>query len=163
MFRVFKDLRITRKCNYLQISPIVIKIRHCYIYKHFPIFNFEPVSPVPHSVKFSLFPSEYIVLKVEIARRSKSGFSPSSENSWIWWGKYRFSLQLYTRMHGFKDAFFLIVLEKAHPASPQTSILAQSLAAPSIWVSPSILGCLRHRSVESVRISHSIHPLQHVY
>ena len=136
---------------------------YCYIYKHSRFSNFEPVSPVPHSVKFSWFLSEFIILKVEIARRSKSGFSPSSGNSWIRWEKYRFSLQLYTRMHGFKDAFFFKFLEKAHPASPQTSILAQSLAAPSIWVSPSILGCLRHRSVESVRVSPSIHPLQHVY
>ena len=38
---------------------------YCYIYKHFRFFNFEPVSPVPHSVKFSWFLSEFIVLKVE--------------------------------------------------------------------------------------------------
>ena len=33
-------------------------------------FNFEPVSPVSHSVKFSWFLSEFIVLKVEIEDRN---------------------------------------------------------------------------------------------
>ena len=51
------------------------------------------MSPVPHSVKFSWFRSEFTVLKVEIEDRNLVT-SPSSENSWIRWGKYRFSLQL---------------------------------------------------------------------
>ena len=38
----------------------------------------------------------------------------------------------------FQVCIFEIFLGRAHPAPPQTSISAQSLAAPSIWVSPSI-------------------------
>ena len=47
------------------------------------------MSPVSYSVKFSCFLSKFIVLK-SWNRRSKSGSSPSSENSWIRWEKYRF-------------------------------------------------------------------------
>ena len=86
--------RITWKCNHLQISPIVMKIRIVTFIKHFRFsvhnirqaiqayyriqtdgrtdlnFNFEPVSSVSRSVKFSWILSESIVLKVEIEDRN---------------------------------------------------------------------------------------------
>ena len=116
---------------------------------------------MPHSVKFSWFLSEFIVLKVEIEDRNLVSALlrkiPGSDGKNI---DFRFN---YTPECMVSSMHFKIFLGRAHPAPPQTSTPAQSLAAPSIWVSPSILGRLRHRSVESVRVSPSIHPLQHVY
>ena len=89
-------------------------------------FNIEPVSPVSHSVKFSWFLPEFIVLK-SWNRRSKSGSSPSSEYSWIRWEKYRFSLQLSTRMHGFKYEFSKIFWGGGSP-SPLPRLLPRSIS-----------------------------------
>ena len=47
-----------------------MKIRIATFINISPIFNFEPVSLVPHSVKYSWFLSEFIVLKVEIEDRN---------------------------------------------------------------------------------------------
>ena len=61
--------------------------------------------------------------------------------------KYRFSLQLYTNMHGFKYEFSKFFWGGAHRAPSQTPFPAQSQA------SPSILG----RFASSVRAAPSIH------
>ena len=75
-------------------------------------------------------------------RRWKSGSSPSSVNSWIRWEKYRFFASTIHKNAWFQVCIFLNFLGRAHPAPPQTPDFypAQSLAAPSIWASPSILG-----------------------
>ena len=57
----------------------------------------------------------------------KSGFSPSPENSWIRWEKYRFSLQLYTRCMVSSMHFFNF-LGKAHPCSASTDFYPRSIS-----------------------------------
>ena len=119
-------------------------------------FNFEPVS---HSVKFSWFLSEFIVLKVEIEDRNLVlallRKIPGSAGK-----KYRFSLQLYTKMHGFKYKFSKIFWGGAHPAPSPDFSPAQSWASPLIRASPSILG----RFAPSIGSSFALNsPLQHVY
>ena len=98
--------RITRKCNYLQISPIVMKIRIA-TFINISDFQFRAGESGASFGSFGwifLVPVRIYCFK-SWNRKSKSGFSPSSENSWIRWEKYRFSIQLYTRMYSFKDAF----------------------------------------------------------
>ena len=93
------------------------------------------MSPVPHSVKFSWFLSEFIVLKVEIEDRNLVSALhreiPGSDGKNI---DFRFSYTpecMVSRMH------FLKFFEEGSPSvSADFYILAQSLAAPSIWVSP---------------------------
>ena len=106
-------------------------------------FNFEPVSSVSHSVKFSWFLSESIVLKVEIEDRNLVlallQKIPGSAGNNIDY-KCRFSLQLYTRMHGFQVCIFDNFLSRGSPSPWSDFSPTQSRAAPSIRASPSIVG-----------------------
>ena len=84
-------------------------------------------------------------------------------------GEVRFSLQLYTRLHGFKYEFSKFSGEGLTEPPPQTPPPAQTRAPPSIRASLSILGrfapsvrasslILLGRFAPSVRASPSIHP-----
>ena len=69
MFRVFKEE--------LPENAIICKSRLLHVMKiriatfiNISDFQFQPVSPVCHSVKFSWFLSEFVVLKVELEDRN---------------------------------------------------------------------------------------------
>ena len=104
MFRVFKkelpENAIICKSRLLWWKLVLLQF---YIYKH---FRFSILSRwVRCLIRLNFLVPVRIYCFKSWNRRSKSGFNPFSENSWIRWEKYGFSLQLYTRMHGFKDAF----------------------------------------------------------
>ena len=122
-------------------------------------FNFEPVSPVSHSDKFSGFLSEFIVLRVEIEERNLVLALLREIHGSAAWENYRFSRQLYARMHGLKYAFSKLFWGGAQPAPPQTS--------PPLNLGLSPRFELRSNSRALCALdpgaSPSIHPLQNVY
>ena len=101
-----------------------------------------------HSVKFSWFLSESSVLTVEIKDRNLvlALFQkiPGSAGN-----KYRFSLQLYTRKHGFKYAFSKICWGEARPAPPQTSPLLNLGLRHRFGLCPQYSGALRPRLIRA--------------
>ena len=111
---------------------------------------------MPHSVKFSWFLSEFIVLKVEIEDRNLVSALlrkiPGSD------GK---NIDFASTIH--QNAWFQVCIFKNFWGG-LTQRLHRLLSPLNLWLclrfgfSPSILRRLRHRSVESVWVSPSIHP-----